>query len=108
MSMHKELKSKQEVEGLLLHKLSIGKPCQLSDAFILGMRFELKYHKDSVGRIADLEEMLSKFKPSNDYQILDGEGELCDVNYGGGFCYDEGSEEIGLEVVRLLQKDRSQ
>jgi predicted AAA+ superfamily ATPase len=39
MSLHSEV-TKQEVEGLLLHKLAVGKPSQLSDAFVLGMRFE--------------------------------------------------------------------
>ena len=42
MSMHKEVKSKQEVEGLLLHGMPVGKPSQLSDAFVLGMRHERK------------------------------------------------------------------
>lgn len=42
MSMHKEVKSKQEVEGLLLHGMPVGKPSQLSDAFVLGMRYERK------------------------------------------------------------------
>ena len=40
MSMHKEVKSKQEVEGLLAHGLPVGKPSQLSDTFILGMHWE--------------------------------------------------------------------
>lgn len=149
MSMHKELKSKQEVEGLLLHGLSVAKPCQLSDAFILGMRFELNYHdanqetiakqaeeierlrgqladlqpiasqayqwKDAHGdvmvkhkqqaeRIKELEEMLGRFTPSNDYQEPDEDGELCDVNYGGCFEYNEDSEEMGLEVIKLLEQ----
>ncbi len=42
MSLHKEALTKQEVEGLLLHGLKVGKPSQLSDAFLLGMRYEKK------------------------------------------------------------------
>ena len=43
-------------------------------------------------RIADLQEMLCRFTPSNDYQEPDEDGELCDVNYDGCFEYDENSE----------------
>tara|TARA_Y100001960_G_scaffold147727_2_gene156272 strand:+ start:4113 stop:4787 length:675 start_codon:yes stop_codon:yes gene_type:complete len=43
--MHKEVKSKQEVEGLLAHGLPVGKPSQLSDAFILGMHWEQDMHR---------------------------------------------------------------
>lgn len=49
MSLHKE-RTKQEVEGLLKHGLAVGKPCQLSDAFVLGMRFEQSLSTNEVKR----------------------------------------------------------
>lgn len=52
MSLHREL-TKQEVEGLLLHKLKIGKPSQLSDAFVLGMRYEQTLQTTYISELED-------------------------------------------------------
>jgi hypothetical protein len=52
----------------------------------------------------ELKVMLSEFIPANDYEVQDEDGEWVNVNYGGTFQYNEGSERTGLEVVELLAK----
>lgn len=52
-------------------------------------------------RIKELEEMLKRFLPANDYW---SEKEEAEYNLGGGFLYNEDSESMGLEVKDLLSK----
>lgn len=59
MSLHKGL-IKQEVEGLLLHGLTVGKPSQLSDAFVLGMRYEQKLTGQFIKELQDEIEKLKR------------------------------------------------
>lgn len=53
---------------------------------------------------AELREMLKKFIPSNDYYETNEDDEDVYCNHGGTFEYNEDSEHIGLEVVKLLNK----
>lgn len=50
MSLHKE-QTEREVDGLLAHRLPVGKPSQLSDSFILGMRFEQSLNDSMIKEI---------------------------------------------------------
>lgn len=58
MSLHADL-TKQEVEGLLMHGFRVGSASQLSDAFVLGMRYEQKL----TGKfIKELQDEIEKLK----------------------------------------------
>lgn len=46
MSLHKEQTNK-EVAGLKLHRLPVGEASQLSDAFVLGMRYAASLSEES-------------------------------------------------------------
>ncbi|AGN51372.1 hypothetical protein VPJG_00008 [Vibrio phage jenny 12G5] len=56
----------------------------------------------------EMRDFLKKFIPSNDYYETNEDDEDVYVNHGGDFCYDDGSEHIGLEVVNLLNKLQSE
>lgn len=53
--------TKQEVEGLLAHGLPVGKASQLSDSFVLGMRFEQSLSSNEIKRQA-ITELLEQHK----------------------------------------------
>lgn len=57
-------RSKQEVEGLLAHKLPVGKASQLSDTFVLGMRFEqsLSQSHDMVPTFTKQDKVISELE----------------------------------------------
>lgn len=55
----------------------------------------------------EMRDLLKKFIPSNDYYETNEDDEDVYVNHGGDFCYEDGSEHIGTEVVNLLNKLQS-
>tara|TARA_R110001632_G_scaffold10930_2_gene39911 strand:+ start:25 stop:357 length:333 start_codon:yes stop_codon:yes gene_type:complete len=85
---------------------SLGECCSdgLYDDFEDAACVAINTHDSNIERIKELEEALSQFIPANDYEVEDEDGEIVVENHGGEFIYNEDSEHIGLEVIRVLGK----
>jgi len=108
-------RSKQEVEGLLAHKLPVGKASQLSDAFVLGMRFEqsLSQSHDMVPTFTEQEKVISELqKQVDNLQIkygdawFDGFMEAQSIHNNDGNLEDYSSDSI-LHLSEHAEEERT-
>ena len=72
--MHKLELTELERKGLIAHSLPVNSPCQLSDAFRLGVAWALKGAEDAVEEVSDTIEK-SEIKVGDKVKIIGGVSE---------------------------------